>query len=431
MASFTSGHIALPTDNASTHNGVLLNTSTGLIDGTFTTVSAQDWAGVIPGTALALGQETGAHTNLYLYDFTFALTHTVAMGADTHGITSDYASTFYVTLAGVPATMKTVTPSGTVGGTVYTLGHGGISGSAVSPNGGILYYGEDVVGAPIHRWNITGNVAMSDLIPSTGIRQIADNMICLPLGARAGDVMIAVTENIATDIWKIERWTSAGVLAQTYPLPTTSDADGTETIQLSVDLRYPNTFWVRTFPTSDGNTTVMTMYSLNGTILQQFTTVTNPADPNTVAPSCPSIGWSQPLTPAPPEGPFIPDVPAETFVGIYEPGRSMVRIRQAGLPALAGNVTQFIGRSEVQMQPGLGTTDPTVSPVIGMAWSGDNAETFGTERLLPLGKEGDYYTRAYQHTVGSMRQPVVKVRCSDDVTFVATDLFVTRESGTN
>lgn len=108
----------------------------------------------------------------------------------------------------------------------------------------------------------------------------------------------------------------------------------------------------------------------------------------------------------------------------------LVRVRQAGVPALPGNLTQFVGRAEVQMGPGIGVpTDPTAAPNIAMKWSGNNGETFTPERLLSLGRTGAYYTRAYQHTVGALRQPVVNVRCSDNVNFTLTDIFITREPG--
>ena len=73
--------------------------------------------------------------------------------------------------------------------------------------------------------------------------------------------------------------------------------------------------------------------------------------------------------------------------------------------------------------------DPTQAPTIQMAWSGDNAVTFNTAQPLSLGRTGSAIPSACQHVVGSLRQPAVKITCSDDVTFVPTDLFVTREEG--
>lgn len=428
MSTFTKGHLCLPSDNAVAHNGALFNLATSLVDANFVTVACQDWGAWIPGSSLFALAES---TNAYLYDFGFNLLHTVACGSSVNGLTSDYSSVYYATIGTTPATVSSVSTAGAIV-TTRTLAIAGskISGTAIS-QGGTFYYGVegDPTSGSIKRFNFPGNAGLSDLVTRAFPAATNQSWVCLPSGDRAGDLLVASTPDITPTNaqWYLERWTPGGTLALSITLPPISDASGALGITISTDPTYPNTFWVRTFPNSTTHT--ISQYSLNGTIVQTFT-LTTTANPNSPATSCPIFGWSQDLTPAPPGPPFTPDTVTPVQVGTRFPNQALVRVRQVGVPAFPGNLTQFIGRAEVQMQPGMGVpADPTVPPVVAMAWSGDNALTFNTEQPLSLGREGAYYTRAYKHVVGSMRQPACKLTCSDDVTFVPTDLFITREPG--
>jgi hypothetical protein len=421
MATFTIGHICLPTDNVATHNGALLNTATGLIDANFTTVAAQDWGGVLPGIGMALGQESPGSAHVFLYDLSFTLAHTVTLASTMQGLTSDYVNTYYCTLnnGGSAPTVKSVTSAGTIGGTTWTITNVAVSGTAVSPGAGILYFGDASNGA-IHRWNLSTNLVMTDLVGGTSSRFIADNMICLPLGDRAGDILMPAQTNKATDVWQIERYTAAGALAQSYPLPTTSDADGNETIQIAVDLQYPNTFWVRTFTTSDGNTTVVTQYSLNGTQLQQFTLLTT-SDPNTVAPCCPIFGWSQVLVPPPPGPPFNPQ-PLPPVVGT----RQTVPIRRLRRTAQMTDelLWLFISEFQLMLQPGVGNpNDPGSNPKIALRWSNDGGHSWSNQREVSVGAIGQYGTRAIWRMLSRARNRVWEISMSDPVLWAIVDAF--------
>jgi hypothetical protein len=128
---------------------------------------------------------------------------------------------------------------------------------------------------------------------------------------------------------------------------------------------------------------------------------------------------------------WLTQLPVNPFVG-EATTLTVRRVRQAVVPVLPGNTAQFLGRAEVQLQPGLGIpSDSAAVPELVMIWSGDSGKTWGQEHILSLGREGQYYVRAYQHTVGRVRQPVCRLTVSDDVNATFTDLFITRDTGLN
>ena len=310
------------------------------------------------------------------------------------------------------AQIRKVMIDGSLGGTTFTLAIAAIAGLAVNAAETIAYYGDDATGGAIKRWDLVNNIALSDLVAGATTNQIGSDFLILDSGKLF--VLYAAT-SVAPIPWTIRRYSSAGALELTITL--SADAGRGSAPRLQRDLGDTSSVCVQTFPTNAGDITTFEFYDVSSGLLKTSFTVPNGGG-GEIPFCCPFFPWS-----------FSGGGAIQVFVGTQQT-RELVRVRQVGLPALPGNVTQFIGRAEVQMQPGLGVpADPTQAPTIQMAWSGDNAVTFNTAQPLSLGRTGAYYTRAYKHVVGSLRQPAVKLICSDDVTFVPTDLFVTREEG--
>lgn len=310
--------------------------------------------------------------------------------------------------------IRRVASDGSLGATTYTLGTiqqiRGLVGNGADT---IAYYGDAAVGGAIKRWDLVNNVALADFVAGATTNQIG-----LDAGIDAnGNIWFAYQTNHSSRATEcLKQWSPAGALLQTLTPPTSVNTGNAFDVRMALDIGDTTLVWAQTFPTL--TTTQLIAYDIVTGAIKQNLTVPN-GNAGEIPFSCPFFPRSFPSG-----GGAV-----ETFVGT-EQTRELVRVRQVGLPALPGNVTQFIGRAEVQMQPGLGVpADPTQAPTVQMAWSGDNAVTFNTAQPLSLGRTGAYYTRAYKHVVGSLRQPAVKLICSDDVTFVPTDLFVTREEG--
>ena len=320
------------------------------------------------------------------------------------------ATVFYlVTFTGDTAHVQLVKPDGTLGALINVPNVG--AALMVSNDSSTFYYVDDSTFTLVKRWDLVNNLALPDFAGNFGGAE--------PTYAFISGVSQTIVITYSGSPKVMRQWSPNGALLRTdnltiAPFTRMIGDFGSDTFQTWSGLtdfhRYgiwdPNTELV-------GVNTVGAQSSNGG-----------PQNvPYAISTSCP-------LLVIPSASPISQPVPQ---VGTEET-RPLVRVRQVGLEAFPGNVAQFIGRAEVQMQPGLGVpADPTQAPVISMAWSGDNAVTFNTEQPLSLGRTGDYYTRAYKHVVGGgpdMRQPACKISCSDDVTFVPTDLFVTREAGT-
>ncbi len=431
MSTFASGQICVPSDTIPTR-GVLIALPSNVVTAAFTATS-NNWGGVIPASSQFGFHGAGADTNAYIYDFSFNLLHTVAALPGTVML-SDYASKYYLFHNGSPATIKTISTAGVVGGTTFSLtGTTGVASAAVNNAGTIAYFAESATAGAIKRWDLSGNASLGTLVPGRAGSAWGISAICLPNGDRAGDILFPVTLDegdigSGTSAWQIERYTPSGQLVQVYPLPTPSAATG-NVIILSVDLTYPNTFWVRTFP--DAVSTTFMMFSLNGNlVLPAFTLLSDETNPAAVPVSCPMFGFSEVLTPAPPSGPFAPNDGSDLFIG-SETVVPLKRQRRIPLPILPGNANQVVGRVELQFEAGTGFADESaVAPQWMLAVSFNSGQTFGTARQMSAGREGQFYTRAYANALGTGRFPVLDLSCTDPFNSVLTDVQVTMEPQT-
>jgi uncharacterized protein YqgC (DUF456 family) len=428
--SFTQGHLLCPSDDYPTHDAALVNLTTGLIDANVTTLVKCEFGAWIPAaTSVALVVQA-ADAHLYIYDYSLTVQHTVDMGMGTIGVapvSSDYVNTYYVAQNGVShARVKTCTTAGSVGGTTFTLTPPTIGGMCVNPAATILYYADGANGGNLLTWNLSGNVAGPTFYAGSGTNLWGASAICLPNGARTGDVLFPFGPTGVSST-QVLRFTPAGVLAQTYTLP--ANLGGLD-VHLSIDPQYPNTFWTRTFPVSV-NTTVYTQWSLNGTIIQSFPFTTT-GSATTMPTSCPMFGWSQVLSPPPSNGPFAPNGPQNApFIGTRQTLK-IRRERTAPLPILPGNARQTLSRLEIQLQPGTGTPgSPTADPKFFAQVSWNNGKTWSNERLMSAGREGAYLTRAFLNGLGAGRYPVVRVLTTDTFVPVLTDGFAWVTAGTH
>lgn len=420
--SFGPGIIIVPNE-VFEDGGATISASTGaFIAGNLTLATAEVGA-VLSNGIIAIGEEPSSHiTEVLIYSPALSLLGTAvpfvtSSWATRCSITSDYVATFYASCndASFAALVKSFDQTGSVGATTWHVESGGTGpiSIALSQDGTKFIYAKYASdAAPIKTWILGSDSAGSTIVAGVAGTSFGQDLLRL----QGTNQFLIIASTSSNTVFTVRRYDETGTLLMSYLLTGVSHEASPQ--RLAVDLATPTKFWARTFNDISSNTTKFWQFDVaSGSLLNSFTVNTSSDLGVSEVPfSCPFFAWSGDI---------------ENFVGTAE-NRPLVRTRQVGLPALTSNTRQFIGRAEVQMQPGLGVpANPTTNPVITMQWSVNNAATFGTAKQLNLGKTGSYYTRAYQHTVGAARQPVVKISCSDDVTFVPTDLFITRERGTN
>ncbi len=59
-----------------------------------------------------------------------------------------------------------------------------------------------------------------------------------------------------------------------------------------------------------------------------------------------------------------------------------------------------------------------MEPMLMLNWSDDNGHTWSDTRLLPLGKKGEYRKRIIARRLGSGRDRVFRIRCTEPIHIV-------------
>lgn len=88
----------------------------------------------------------------------------------------------------------------------------------------------------------------------------------------------------------------------------------------------------------------------------------------------------------------------------------------ATAPAIAQeNRWLFHSRLELEFEQGVGTSGQGENPQVMIDWSDDGGRTWSAEHFRPLGKTGQYKTRAYINRLGRSRDRVYRYAVSDPV----------------
>jgi len=103
------------------------------------------------------------------------------------------------------------------------------------------------------------------------------------------------------------------------------------------------------------------------------------------------------------------------------------RLRQS--PHISQGLNRiFYKLFQVDTSPGVGLADGT-DPRITLTISNDGGETWGNPIFASLGKQGKYFTRARWQRLGSSRDRVFRVTCSDPVKFNLLSAYLDVEAG--
>ena len=114
-------------------------------------------------------------------------------------------------------------------------------------------------------------------------------------------------------------------------------------------------------------------------------------------------------------------------------GSPIMRIRQA--PHISQSLNRiFYSLLEIDFQPGTGLGNGTVNamnPQLALEISNDGGVTFGGVIYASMGKIGQYLTRARFQRLGSSRDRVFRISCSDPVRFNLLSAQMCVELGTS
>lgn len=170
--------------------------------------------GVVAGESVALLDDgTTAlvdkfNNQVVIYDTSFAVVGTVPTGYASAVLTSDRTDTFYVTVkSGSNFVIQTFDATGTVSATSSTVGAytDAPEAIAVNPAGTILYYFKNSgVSATIKRWDLPGDVALSNLVTTGALLR---DMFVL------SDTTIIVAD-LVNDLFK--QYSAAGALTNSF-----------------------------------------------------------------------------------------------------------------------------------------------------------------------------------------------------------------------
>lgn len=174
------------------------------------------------------------------------------------------ASKFYIGMSGsgiTTAKVRTVDNNGALGGTIFDLGAVGLTALAAKNDETILYYSGRVssLNSEIRRWDLIGNVPLSDLVPDVGGTYRVTDILYLD-----DDTLIVLYfQSSPRDVFA-RRYSIAGATLNTYLFGSSH----TTTIpRLAYAIDNPNSFWIFTHPTGTGTSVIQNVKCSDGSIL--------------------------------------------------------------------------------------------------------------------------------------------------------------------
>jgi hypothetical protein len=168
---------------------------------------------------MLLSDTATGSSRLYNTD-TFVLIATVPLDADDGIITGNRVETFYLGVPTTPVTIRTVSLTGVIGPTTWTLADNGLSALAVNAAGTIAYHNGQVTSTQsrIRRHDLTTDLPLSDLVADvTPGNYVANNMVML-----ADDTLIVGYRGVAP---VAIRYDASGATLNTYPLTAYATVD--------------------------------------------------------------------------------------------------------------------------------------------------------------------------------------------------------------
>lgn len=398
-----------------------------------------DYAAILPATGRSIWP---FDTNVYrIYDSGFALVATVtALSGYGPGqykpVSTNRNDTFYICAGGTGGGMgivDTVSNTGTVGGTTWTLGHTNVTSIAPTLDESTLYYTVELTNG-VFAWDLGTDTALATFATHGGSTWRAVNVIVLA----DTSVVVLWAQSGAPFAVEAVRYDAAGAVLNTYSLGTASP----KFVGHAPD--DPVSFWVWQ---NDNNTATFTrIRASDGVALVTFTTALQSgqvyarSDYATVdvedafvpSTTCPFLLWYSAQEPIPPLVPIPPPESEESGSDGF-PGVSPYRRRLRTFPHLsAEQVWAFHKSLQIDMETGVGVSNPYAQgydPVVFLRWSDDGGHTWSNSHEKSLGLQGQYRHRIIYRQLGRSRDRIYELSMSDPVRANVIAGYLDAESG--
>jgi len=395
---------------------------------------------------ISLWQDRAAGV-LRLYDATFTLVTTPAWtysGGDPP-ISSNRVNRFYVGSrsggSGGQALVSTISQTGVVGPTTWTLPEYALE--AIAPNLAetvLYYYGPISAGiSEIRRWDLVNDVALASLAAS-----ISGYLACKPILDLADDTVIVGYYNSASGALDslIRHYAADGTVLHTYPLGRI------QLNKLTHAVDDPLSFWTWSFVieaapgvTPTGVSRFSQLRVSDGAVVAtfdapMFRSGESAADGSAVrfghSNSCPFITLKASLPPwYPPGTPPGTLEPPHVAPATATDQRYLRRLRRA--PHVNSEHTRVFFRTfELDLERGQGlATGQGSDPIVLLRLSRDGGQTWGEEIRMHAGALGAYTQRCLARRLGQARDTVFEVTVSDPIAWSLVGAWLDLEGGTS
>jgi len=407
---------------------------------------AGERADVLPVTGESLWQDIATDT-VKLYDNQFVLLATLtwdrleAPGVEPP-ISSNHDDLFYVAAPGITglgtlARVRTVTTAGAWGPTTWELPVAPLRAIAVSNDDAILYYTSAAgATAPIARWDLVGNVPLSDLVVLPATFTLGKDLLVLGDGS-----VVTYHRPGPFGAFVIERYSAAGGFLRSYSYDAGWNLN-------RMAYRDATTFlaWYFSDPRSLGLARFVVFRASDGAVLSVTETPVsvngawagpNPGTPQTaIGESCPVILLPPPGLPPLTFGAPVAEPGSYTITGFdtAEPASGLRaspqrRLRRA--PHLADEQRWLTyDRFQLDLQTGVGlNTGQGSDPQIMLRWSNDGGHTWSHEHWVSAGRMGATKTRAIWRQLGRARTRTFEVVVSDPCAFFLCAAYLSVSEG--
>ena len=292
-------------DDTPGYPAIVIDATTGTVLRSVYPFPAGEEGDSLPGGTVLMADPYDTDT-FRLYGPTFALIASIPfLGIDYARVRATPAAGLYYIADGgsgaTPPTVGTVTPTGTLGATTWTLPAGGEMGALAGNNTGtILYYTHPYTDATLRRWDLVNDVGLSPLVAA-----ITDHVVPDILMLADGSIVVGYYNHLGSHNYTVKRYNASGTVLNTYEFGSN--------FSMVPRLGYSLTagaFWVYSQPstgTYDGYARLFEVRASDGVILTTLTvpqygggayalpiTGATPV-PFGVSPSCPIFPLWSPL----------------------------------------------------------------------------------------------------------------------------------------
>jgi hypothetical protein len=413
------GSLFIPNDNQVGFPGIVLDPTTGSVL-RFIDVLQGDAGQNLPNGILLLEDIIGQNVVLYAADFSVITTVHTANSSPKIG--TDHASLFYIADRSTHV-VTTLTDTGVTGGTTWTLtAPDGISSLAPNRANTILYYSSSATNKPVLAWDLVNNVALANLASGTaGKRNTLDILVLSD-----GTILVGsqTTSGAPSDF--ITRYDSSGTVLNTYTIPA-----GQGVNRMAIALDDPTSFWVWTYVFSGASPTGFSDFTrIKVSDGSTVTAITGVAEYGSTGylplPASADIARFGPPTTCP-----LLILPVSASA-VGEPVEYLIR-RERIFPHIGQEqMRQFFSKLQIDLYAGNGiSTGQGSDPLLEIDWSDDGGHTWSDIHFVQTGAIGAFRTRAILRRMGSSRDRVYRIACSDPVQWSIINGFLDATLGTS